>query len=328
MFVTGFAMSSSSDFRSPSVSEARRAGCIGSRSGSPNCARGIRAWPDSGQIANRPATSWTVDGLLGGEAVIEWLSGESRETAQLVSRGALPASIADKHALILGCGSLGSAVAELFKRAGMKHLTVIDGQALQVGNLCRHTLSMPDIKGNKAEALALRLNEARPHGFVDFVPRDFHRSMENSSLQRCDLVVDCTAEDSLLRELERFPWEGARRFVSLSLGYKARRLFCFIADADTFPHDAFAVAIRSWIEQERHEHGPDDFPREGIGCWHPVFPARLDDVWLMASTAVKLLDGASDRSFTTPELIVFEQQFVDEIFVGVRRAQAEATVGV
>ncbi|MBL0240398.1 MAG: hypothetical protein IPQ00_07480 [Chloracidobacterium sp.] len=45
-------------------------------------------------------------------------------------------------------------------------------------------------------------------------------------------------------------------------------------------------------------------PREGVGCWHPVFPARADDIWMWGSIAIKVLlqslDGSS-RAFRVHE---------------------------
>lgn len=32
-------------------------------------------------------------------------------------------------------------------------------------------------------------------------------------------------------------------------------------------------------------------PWEGIGCWHPVFPARADDIALNAALAVKFIES-------------------------------------
>lgn len=80
------------------------------------------------------------------------------------------------------------------------------------------------------------------------------------------------------------------RFVSPSLGYRACRPWCVSAVGQRFPHAASRARIAPWLERERTEHGPLQFPREGVGCWHPVCPARADDIWLLASAAVKQIE--------------------------------------
>ena len=60
------------------------------------------------------------------------------------------------------------------------------------------------------------------------------------------------------------------------------------------------------VEKDFAENKNETAPREGIGCWHPVFPARSDDVWLLAATGFKImtrtLNDTHSQSFK-----VFEQ---------------------
>jgi hypothetical protein len=60
-------------------------------------------------------------------------------------------------------------------------------------------------------------------------------------------------------------------------------------------------------------------PRNGIGCWHPTFPARSDDIWLAASMATKIIDDYM-RSSNVQEskVVVLEQYYFDGIFGGYR----------
>jgi hypothetical protein len=123
--------------------------------------------------------------------------------------------------------------------------------------------------------------------------------------------------NSLIR-LDKF-CQSTRLFVSISLGFQARRLFCFTASGASFPHATFSALLAPWLQQELKEHANQELPREGIGCWHPVFPARVDDVWMLASIAVKQLESIITRLPAQPELTVFEQHYDNSAFVGVRR---------
>lgn len=70
-------------------------------------------------------------------------------------------------------------------------------------------------------------------------------------------------------------------------------------------------------------YAEQELPREGIGCWHPVFPARFDDITMMATHAVKCLEAGVATPQEQPTLTVFKQQYEDGILVGVRREQVE-----
>lgn len=265
-------------------------------------------------------------------ADLKWLAGENWAPSQLVSRGSLPPAVTERRVLLIGAGALGSAIAELLVRAGVRCMMVLDGQTFEAGNLCRHTLGLPDLKGNKAEAVARRLCQSGPHAVIDAIHEDFPPTKEDDlqKVRSCDVVIDCTADDRLLHELSRFPWGTPKRFVSLSLGHGARRLFCYSAEGDAFPEDGFRDAIRPWLERERNEHeasGKSEPPREGVGCWHPVFPARTDDVWLMASAAIKQIEAVLNTGQTGAAMNVYEQQFADGVFCGVLRAKPEVGHG-
>lgn len=64
-------------------------------------------------------------------------------------------------------------------------------------------------------------------------------------------------------------------------------------------------------------------PMKGIGCWHPVFPARIDDIWMLASAGVKWIEASLSRGSTEEiELVVIEQIWENGDFGGLRRHKA------
>jgi hypothetical protein len=265
---------------------------------------------------------------LAGNTEIEWLNAENWSQAQLVSRGSVSAGLANSHVLLLGGGALGSVVAELLIRAGLRRLTIVDDELLQIGNLCRHTLTLPDVKTAKSEALAIRLRSTNPHAEVDFVADEFPPlGAAAGSLTERNVVIDCTGDDAVIHHLAQFSWGGTKRFVSLSLGHAARRLFCFFADGAAFPEEIFRITLSPWLQKDREELCDAEMPREGVGCWHPVFPARADDVWMMASIAVKHVEETLKSSTPANGLTVFAQQFNGSAFVGVERVHSEAANG-
>ncbi len=63
--------------------------------------------------------------------------------------------------------------------------------------------------------------------------------------------------------------------------------------------------------------------REGIGCWHPVFPARSDDVSMMTSVAMKFLEFTVANPPPQPILTVFKQQYEQGAFLGNHKVASE-----
>src|SRR5437867_8391247 len=65
--------------------------------------------------------------------------------------------LSGKHVAVIGCGSFGSAIAEMLARAGIGQLTLIDPDVLSAENLGRHVLTQKDLGRPKVEALRERL---------------------------------------------------------------------------------------------------------------------------------------------------------------------------
>ena len=110
---------------------------------------------------------------------INWVQSENWNAEQISARGKLPNSLSRKKVLIIGCGALGSTIAELLVRGQSTQLTLMDGEDLEVGNLVRHTLDLGDIKKSKAEQLARKLNSINPHADVIFMQKNFPPNSED-----------------------------------------------------------------------------------------------------------------------------------------------------
>lgn len=258
--------------------------------------------------------------VLADGAAIDWVMSRNWAEEWIRTRGRASPQLTTAKVLLLGAGALGSSIAELLVREGCRHLLVVDGDILEIGNLCRHTLSLHDIQMLKADRLAVRLNSLSPHVAVNAITRRVQSCTEAEQRQmaECDVIIDCTGEDTVVHELSEFPWMDNKLFVSVSLGLNARRLFAFAAQGERFPHLLFTKALAPWLYKELEEHKGFKLPREGLGCWHPVFPARSDDVWLMSAVAVKCIDAWAGNPPSSACLHVYEQDQKDGLPAGVR----------
>lgn len=252
----------------------------------------------------------------------DWHKGENWSSAQATARGRVDDALANRSALVVGVGAVGSLVAEMLVRAGASPTVVCDGDDVENGNLCRHTLRLADLGRNKAEAVAERLNGAHSHADVRFIREAFPPvGSDNMCLaNQCDLIIDCTGDDETLDELARHSWETDKLFCSISLSYRAVRAYVFTARGRAFPMAQFQSQFAAWADKDAGEFSEEKLVYAGIGCWHPAFPARVDAVWMMATAAFRRLEEFARATEVAGRLVVFEQVLQGGEFRGIRRA--------
>jgi hypothetical protein len=233
---------------------------------------------------------WSRDKTLKLSGRVQWIRSENWSQAQLGVRGQFSPLLKDQRVCLLGAGALGSTLAEMLVRGGVSSWTILDGDLFKAGNLVRHTLSMSDIGRGKASTLAQRLNSLSPHARAEGFDEPF--SSDNGEIvtlaKQHSLILDCTADDEVALELERVAWPSDTSIVSLSLSYEATRLYIY-AQRGGLTASTMLSSLAPHLKKDLEEHPPEMFPREGIGCWHPIFPARIELVIQAAARAVSFL---------------------------------------
>ena len=262
--------------------------------------------------------------VLGDGTPVEWLNTESWSTEELSGRGRLSSSLVDRRVGLIGAGALGSVIAELLVRGGVKAVTVCDGDTLHAGNLVRHTLTLESTGFNKADGVTRKLNTSSPHAKVTASMNNLLHGQESPpyELAASNLIIDCTGSDDALNRLAQIEFSNPTVFASVSLGMFGRRAFIFMSSGVRFPLDRFLESVSPWIIKEREENSGTELPWEGIGCWHPLFPARVDDVWMMASAAIKTIEANLESMAGGSMLSVIEQTIEDGRFTGLRMVHA------
>lgn len=259
--------------------------------------------------------------LLSGDDDITWLNTENCHYSQVSVRGKFNEDVIKNAVLLIGLGAIGSLIGEQLARGGFLKLALMDQDIVAAGNLVRHTLGLESVTKRKSKALYDRLVLVSPHIDVDVVDENFppNKKKNSENIQKYPIVVDCTANRNVRHELGNFNWTQDKLFITIALGYKAKRLYLFSAIGSSFPDQTFDNMIKGWLELERPEYIDDGFPREGIGCWHPVFPARVDDIWMLSSAAIKELEQTILDPPKTPQLVIFEQAYKNGDFVGIKK---------
>jgi molybdopterin/thiamine biosynthesis adenylyltransferase len=97
--------------------------------------------------------------------------------------------------LLIGCGALGAAQAEILARAGVGKLRIVDRDFVEFSNLQRQTLFSERDAANrlpKAIAAKERLDEINSEVSVEAFVADANRSNIEDLMRGCDLILDGT----------------------------------------------------------------------------------------------------------------------------------------
>jgi hypothetical protein len=212
--------------------------------------------------------------------------------------------------LIVGCGALGSVVAEQLARAGVGKLILIDGDVLDAGNLVRHAASLAEVGLTKASAVAHLVRSASPGTSVE--PLDFlvgtarsgDQGLSASStaelvaaVNRVDVIVDATAEIAVHEVLSLMAFEAG---VSLVVPEASPGVWGGVVA--TLPAGSEACGnCLEFHRQEGHVPAPPSDPTrvQPIGCSEPTFTGSGFDLAEVAMQAVRMVVEAMASSGLT-----------------------------
>lgn len=250
---------------------------------------------------------------------LDWIISENWNQQEISQRGKMNDFLLRKKMLLVGAGCVGASVAEILVRSGVYNLKVVDSDIFEVGNLSRHVLNVGNIGELKELSLCSYLNSINPHANVEVINDTLTIDEEfktNIALDKYDIIIDCTGENSVLDVFQKADFRKSHIIASISVGLGAKHLYMTIMSGTTFYFNSFYKLISPYIQSERDLFDDYNLPRNGIGCWHPTFPARSDDVWLAAATAVKAIENYIITKSEKTLSIVYEQRENEGIFEG------------
>ena len=233
---------------------------------------------------------------------LPWGRIENVARDRLYARGAYPSKVQATPIAVFGCGALGSSIAELLARGGVRQMSLVDSDTIKYGNLCRHTLEGSSVGVNKAQALAERLSRANPlskiKGYSEKVPLDSRSDQAlHQAIMDTEIFVDCTTSEAAFQWLNQCTVENGKRLISLFFNFHAELLTLCISGDSTSCRDVFEDLCHS-VKQKQTPLDPDVYfyhPSideqiiEGAGCWHPSFPALNAHVQILAAHAVDII---------------------------------------
>ena len=166
--------------------------------------------------------------------------------------------IAAKRILLFGVGGVGSWCAESLVRSGVRHLTIVDADTVNITNVNRQLMATTRTVGKvKVEALKERLLEINPEADITPVQKLF--TAENAAdfqLGGFDYIIDCI--DSLKDKtalIELASHSPAALFSSMGAALKIDPTRIRVAEFWDVHGDPLARAIRKKIRKEGRKTG-------------------------------------------------------------------------
>lgn len=152
--------------------------------------------------------------------------------------------------ILLGCGSLGSHVANMLAQSGVSSLTLVDPEFLDYSNVGRHILGVNSVNKSKAEELKCYLSQHYPHSsFEAYVCSIGELSLKGKDFfAGAALIISCIAEpavdlsfnawymSSQIKVPIVYGWIGTKGCtgIALSLNSSGPSLSCFIEPDGAF----------------------------------------------------------------------------------------------
>lgn len=236
-----------------------------------------------------------IDRLKG---VLSYYDSENLDTTTLFSRGQINPQIAQQDMAIIGLGALGSMLSEVLSRIGVESLSLYDSDVFLFSNSARHILNLDSNGKNKSQQIKEKIIKNNPNLQVKCYS---DLTLDNiRSLEKNDIVIDCSASSEVLSVLNTYTFKKDKLFVIASMNYGATDFIIYFYKGKKFDNEDYSKKILPIYKKlmEKLNLKEKDLIMQGIGCYHPIFPARFDDVSMWANMLIKTIELKYIRDFT------------------------------
>lgn len=239
---------------------------------------------------------------------INWGTVENIDYHRFFGRGKLDDKITNSNILIIGCGALGSSLAEILVRSGVKNLTIEDFDNIKGGNLCRANYDLNDLIFFKTNRLSNRLQSISPFVNLNEIPIKLSnydlQNVKNYLNEKIDIIFDCSTDTEVTYILDNVKYTG--RIFSLAITNNAKSFVSITGKSLTKQ----AKTIFDFIENEP----PSYF--EGTGCGYPTFEANYNDINALLNIGLKVINNNYSKDKNHESFIV-EPSFEDDLIIDI-----------
>ena len=125
-----------------------------------------------------------------------------------------------KNITIIGCGSIGSSVAELLLKSGVGEMNLIDFDTLSSANVSRHVLGMRSLNKSKSSELCSKFKQDYPHCQIRSWQNEWQKVEEvEKVLGASDLILELTANKYSYQKLNEWHRNENKRRIPIIYGY-------------------------------------------------------------------------------------------------------------
>lgn len=246
--------------------------------------------------------------IILGNKELDWLVCENWNSNEILNRGRFSKVVSRKRILLIGAGTLGACVGEQLVRGGAYKVTIMDSDIYVMGNTARHILGITSVRKFKAEELAKLYNSANPNSAVKWLNEDLTEK-NVGIIDGFDIIIDCTASNDVIKILGSYKPRKEKIYISASFGYNAESLFLSYSKGRGFDLESYVAEFGDYMRESEAEYMNNDLPWEGVGCWHPVFPAMAYDVQLVASFAMGVINRFLEQDNRESKYYIYKKQY-------------------
>jgi hypothetical protein len=220
------------------------------------------------------------------------------------------AQLGHRHVLMVGCGSLGSAVAVNLTQEGIGRFTLVDADDYEPGNAVRHQVGMDHFGESKVLSVAQRMRELNPcvgitplEAPVGFMRSPHNRSAFEDALETADIVVDTSGSQSVAHYLNDRCTALGRPFVvgSVTNGVWSAEVFRYRPGLS-----GCRVCWSLTFADRSPPSAPLDHRRFAPGCNQPTFVGGAADVAVAAGlTARMVTESLTNPTHATQDYLVW-----------------------
>lgn len=227
--------------------------------------------------------------ILSSDNKVDWVDSQNWSENKILNRGSLSQMFKSKNVLMIGVGTVGSVIADIMVHEGIKEITLIDNDCLEIGNLSRYNLTLDELHKSKSEEFSKHLNKINPFANVKFIHNTFGYD-EKSNYDEYDMIIDCTGENQVLNDLEKFEFKYEKIFISVSIGINGDNIYLLLQKGTKFDSNNFINELRPFMKENVEKLDEMELPRDGTKCWMPAFPVKYHDIMSISSLTLKIIE--------------------------------------
>ncbi len=229
--------------------------------------------------------------ILSSDNKVDWMDSQNWSENKILNRGSLSQTFKSKNVLMIGVGTIGSVIADIMVHEGIKDITLIDNDDLEIGNLSRYNLTLDQLHKPKSEEFSKHLNKINPFANAKYLKSTFdYDEDETSNYDKFDIIMDCTGENQVLYDLEKYEFEHGKIFISVSIGINADNIYLLLQKGCKFDYSKFINELQPFMKENQKRLDEMDLSRDGTKCWMPVFPVKYHDILSISSLTIKIIE--------------------------------------